>query len=68
MLKVLTPLDISKQLQIRIRAVYRLISQGKLKAFRVGNKLRVMEEDFHKFIKDQSVKDVIEKAPSRLGH
>lgn len=46
---VLTVGEVAIDLKVRNETVYTLIRSGKLKAFRIGNRFRIMSEDLEKF-------------------
>lgn len=48
----LTPDEAATILKIRPITIYRSIRSGKLKALLVGNKYRIEDQDFQKFIKE----------------
>lgn len=46
---VLTVNEVADDLKVRSETVYNLIRSGRLKAFRIGNRFRITEEDLEKF-------------------
>jgi excisionase family DNA binding protein len=49
MLKPLrTPKELADELRISRKTVYRLISEGKIRAARIGRSLRITEEEFNR--------------------
>lgn len=56
-MKLLTIKEISKQLRLSERTIYRLIEAGKLKAIKFSRKAtRIDEKDLNKFIKKHKTK------------
>lgn len=54
----LTLNDIKADLKITNETVYRLIRLGKLKAFKIGNRYRVLEEDLKKY-KEEAIHETM---------
>ena len=52
----LTRKTVSIQLQVGIRTVDRLIKTGKLKSIKIGDLVRISEEDLNQFLQESGVK------------
>ena len=50
-MKFLTRTEVSKQLNISLRSVDRLISRGQLKALKIGRSIRISQEQLDELIK-----------------
>lgn len=50
--------DIKADLKITNETVYRLIRLGKLKAFKIGNRYRILEEDLKKY-KEEAINETM---------
>ena len=48
--KLLTPKEIANKLSIPVRSAYRIIREKKIRSFRVGRLIRVLEGDFEAYI------------------
>ena len=46
---ILTVNEVAAELKVTRETVYRLILSGKLKAFRIGNRYRIADEELVKF-------------------
>jgi len=55
---ILTVGEVAIDLKVRNETVYTLIRSGKLKAFRIGNRFRIMSEDLEKF-KEEAKNEVM---------
>ncbi len=51
---ILTIREVADYLKITERTLYRLVQEGKLPAFKVGNSWRFRREDLERWISDQS--------------
>ena len=47
---MMTVKEVAQELNVSIRTVRRWISEGKLKAFKIGGVVRIPEEEYQKFI------------------
>ena len=47
---ILTPQDVADKLKLNVQYVRRLLQNGKLKGFKVGNDWRVLEQEIENFI------------------
>lgn len=54
---VLTVSEVAADLKVREETVYKLIQSGRLRAFKVGNRFRVNQEDLIKF-KEEAIEAV----------
>jgi len=54
---VLTVNEVAADLKVQKSTVYKLITSGKLKAFKIGNRFRVTQEDLNKF-KEEGIEAV----------
>lgn len=54
---VLTVSEVAADLKVREETVYKLIQSGRLKAFKIGNRFRVMETDLNNF-KEEAIEAV----------
>ncbi len=52
--KYYTPEEISKTFNVKKATVYLWVREGKLKAIRLGNLIRISEEALQKFIEESS--------------
>jgi excisionase family DNA binding protein len=48
--------DIADEVGLHDMTVYRLVKSKKLKAYRVGNQIRVRREDFYKYLETCEVR------------
>ena len=46
--------DVCEELMVGRNAVYRLLSSGELKGFRIGRIWKIPRESLHEFIREQS--------------
>ncbi len=53
---IYTPAEIAEKLKVHINLVYELISQGKLKAKRVGRLHRITKENLEAFMENEEEK------------
>ncbi len=51
---ILTIREVADYLKVTERTLYRLVQEGKLPAFKVGNSWRFRREDLERWISDQS--------------
>lgn len=54
---VLTISEVAADLKVRVETIYVLIHSGRLKAFKVGNRFRINENDLNKF-KEEAIEAV----------
>ena len=55
MSKLLTTTDIAKMLCISKPSVYNLISSKQINFYKIGNSIRIKEEDFNKYLEENKV-------------
>lgn len=55
---ILTISEVAADLKVRNETVYTLIRSGRLKAFRIGNRFRITQEDLEKF-KEEAKNEVM---------
>lgn len=53
--KVYTPEEVARMFQISKYTVYNLIKRGELKAFKIGNKIRIEEIELEKYKESSKV-------------
>ena len=54
---ILTPQEVSKEMKVSLKTVYRWINSGKLEASQVGEKTyRILERDLIRFMRKTKVK------------
>lgn len=51
---VLTVKEVAADLRVANLTVYKLIQKGKLKAFKIGNRIRINPEDLEKYKESES--------------
>jgi excisionase family DNA binding protein len=51
--EILTIRDVADYLKVTQRTLYRLVQEGKLPAFKVGNSWRFRRDDLNRWISDQ---------------
>jgi excisionase family DNA binding protein len=48
--KILTVSDVAKQLQMSTSAIYKYTESGKIPSTKIGNRIRVMENDLNEYL------------------
>jgi excisionase family DNA binding protein len=48
--KTLTVSDVAKQLQVSTSTIYKYTEGGKIPSIKIGNRIRVMEEELNKYL------------------
>jgi putative molybdopterin biosynthesis protein len=61
--RALTPSEVAERLQVAKNTVYELIKRGELRGYRVGNQVRVDEQDLEDFRRPPRAPAVVPEAP-----
>lgn len=58
MKKLLTVKDIAAQLNISVSSVYHIIQYKEINFYKIGNGLRIREEDFEKYLEENRIQSM----------
>jgi len=58
MSKLLTVKDIAKRMHLSVAATYQLIHSKEINFYKIGNSIRIREEDFNRYLHDTRVNSI----------